>query len=82
MLGSLANGNDADFFASLGVGHRHHLVFQKAQGQKSTFAIVFAVIFGRQREAAKDLLGIGKVDAVLSQVSPTLRFVPGEQSAL
>jgi hypothetical protein len=82
MFRSLANGNDSNLFATLGVSDRDNLIFQESQREEPGFAIGFAIIFGRERQTTKYLLCIRKVDPMLLEIREPFRFVPYEPAAL
>jgi hypothetical protein len=80
MLCSLASGNNPNRVAAFSVRHCHHLIFQQTRGEESLFAVGFAIILDRRGEAAKDLLSVREVNAVLSKIGASLCLVPGEHT--
>jgi hypothetical protein len=61
---------------TLRVSDRHYLILQQTQREKTAFTVAFAIIFGRDREARKDLLGISEIDAMLAEVESALFLIP------
>jgi hypothetical protein len=58
--------------------HReYHHPIKQPQALQALFAVGFAVVFlCRQRRIENDL-AVGQIDAVLAEIFPTFRFVPG-----
>ena len=64
------------------MSYRNHLILKHTEGEKPLFAIGLAVVFRSEGKAPEYELGVSKVDAVLSQISKTLGWVPREHATL
>ena len=53
------------------------ITFQPAKGDQTPFAVSMANIFARDREVVLNGLATGEIEAMILDVSPALRFVPG-----
>jgi hypothetical protein len=82
MFRGLAYGDDANLLTPLGVSYGHHLIFKQSEGKKPLFTISRAIILSRDRDTTENRRSISKVDAVLVEIGPALRFVPGEHREL
>lgn len=78
MFSCLANGNNPDLLATLGVRDRYDLVLEQTEGQESLFSVSFAIVLGRESQAQKYFLRVGKIDVVLAEILVPLGLVPDE----
>ena len=68
-LGGFAERDDADFLFILRVSDRDGHAGQKAERDKSLFAVVESVILKSERRARKYQFGIDKVDTVIHDIA-------------
>jgi hypothetical protein len=62
--------------------YRHDLVFQQPQCQEAAFTVGFAIVVSRERKSLKYLWRVHEIDAVLTEIRPSLGFVPREHDRL
>ena len=67
-----------DFMLGLAVGNRHRHSSQESRRDETTFTVLEPIVFEREGQSLENALGIDEVQAMLAQVSRTLRFVPSE----
>jgi hypothetical protein len=52
------------------------LIFQKPESQETSLSVRFAHVLSGQSKTPEDALRVYEVDAVLAQISASLRLVP------
>ena len=58
--------------------NRHRHSCQESRRDETTFTVLEPIVFEREGQSLENALGIDEVQAMLAQVSRTLRFVPSE----
>jgi hypothetical protein len=82
MFQSLANGDESNFIAALGVGNRYHDTMEQTKGNVARLTVVLACVLDCDQRAVKDYGRIAKVDAVFGEIELPLLFVPREHASI
>lgn len=63
--------------AAFGMHHYDRITLQQPEGDQTLFAIGIANILARDREVVPNSVAVDEIEAVILDVSPAFRFVPG-----